>query len=636
MKTLITTILFTLSIVAFSQTEAESNYNKLSEKLITANDDEKADIYCKLSNLFLDSIGNKALIFAQNSLKYAEMTNNREDIAEANLQIASVFMSQSDWDEALKYLIAAEKDINNVKDLIVLHRIYNQFGMIYKFTRQYDLAMEYYNKGLKIARKSNNPIDIIFTLNNIGTIYILQNKYDAALQIFKSAEKECINSNNERNYLASIYNNIGYIYFVTGNYQDARTEWNHAINSLDKTKDFQLQAVLLNNLAEIEIETGNYNQAQLNINEAESIHQKHNYKESRKNLYYTSYQLFYKVAKYPEAINYLNKYIALKDSIYNEELSNNISKIKADYDFVRLENESIIKDNEIERKNLQSKAYIIVIIAITASILLLFSILINSKRLNGKLNSLNNILKVKNEEIESNLIYARLIQNAITSNNETTSSSVLFDKPKFGVGGDFFMQRKIENDSYFILGDCTGHGTSGAILSVFAISTINKILAPQISPDTIVNNLNINFLNYITASDNLKNESLTISIICVQNNKVYYAGSRQKIWHFSEKNQKLTEHKTDSFIIGQEKETNFSLKTLEVQTGDVVFMASDGFADQFGDAEKGKYKYERFRQMLINWTSEGIHETKYPEKELSLWQGKAEQTDDIMVMAIKI
>jgi serine phosphatase RsbU (regulator of sigma subunit) len=148
--------------------------------------------------------------------------------------------------------------------------------------------------------------------------------------------------------------------------------------------------------------------------------------------------------------------------------------------------------------------------------------------------------------------------------------------------------------------------------------------------------LNISFLEYITESNNLKSESLTISILCVQNNKVYYAGSRQKLWHFCQNNKELTEHKTDSIIIGHEKETNFSLKSLEVQTGDVVFMASDGFADQFGDVEKGKYKYERFRKMLINWTSEGIHETKCPERELSVWQGKAEQTDDIMVMAIKI
>jgi serine phosphatase RsbU (regulator of sigma subunit)/Tfp pilus assembly protein PilF len=636
MKTLVTTILFIFSIAVFSQTESESNYIKLSEKLITASDEEKAELYCKLSNLFLDSIGNKSMIFAQNSLKYANIKNNTEDIVRANLQIASVFMSQSNWDKALEYLSVAEKDINKVQDLILIHSIYNQFGMIYKFTGQHDLAMEYYHKGLNIARQNKNSNDIIFALNNIGTIYILQNKYDAALQIFESAEKECLLSNNQGKNLAAIYNNVGYIYFVTENYVDARSAWNKSINCLDLNKDFHSNAVLLNNLAELEIKTGNFEQAEANIKAAESIHQKHNYKESRKNLYYTSYQLFFKVGKYHEAISYLNKYIELKDSIYTEELSNNVSKLKADYDFVKLENESIIKDNKIVRKNFISKILILVIISITAFIVLLFSILVKIKKLNLKLKSINSILKVKNEEIDSNLQYAKLIQVAITSNNETIPNLVLFDQPKFGVGGDFFMNRKLDNNLFLILGDCTGHGTSGAILSVFAISTINKLLSSQTSPEKIVNNLNLNFLNYITKSDNLKNESLTISILCVQNSKVFYAGSRQKVWHFCEANKTLSEFKTDSFLIGQEMETSFNLKSFEVYSGDVLFMASDGFADQFGDADKGKYKYDRFRQMLVNWASQGIHETTYLEKELSLWQGKAEQTDDIMVMAIKI
>jgi tetratricopeptide (TPR) repeat protein len=477
MKTIITIITLVICLSVFSQEDPQSYYNKLSERLITANDSEKAELYYKLSNLFLDSTGNKALIFAQKSLKYAEAADNKEDIALANLQLASVFMNQSDWDKALEFLSAAEIDILSVQDPSLQHSIYNQFGVVYKFTGQLDLSLKYFGKSLNVARNNQNNRDIIFALNNIGTILIIQKKYDAALQVYKSAEQEWILSNNPRNQLAPIYNNIGYIYFVQENYESARNAWNKTINNLDKNADFQTYAVILNNLAELEIKTGNYEQAEKNIKEAESIHQKHNYRESQKNLYFTSYQLYYNIARYQEAISYLNKYISLKDSIYTEDLNNNVSKLKADYDFVKLENESIIKDNEIKRKSFLSNILLVVIISITAFIVLLFSILIKIKKLNLKLNSLNNLLKVKNDEIESNLQYAKLIQSAITQNKENTPNLTIFDKPKFGVGGDFFMKRKMENQSFFVLGDCTGHGTSGAILSVFAISIINKALS---------------------------------------------------------------------------------------------------------------------------------------------------------------
>jgi serine phosphatase RsbU (regulator of sigma subunit) len=629
-------ITFCISLVNYCYSQSNEDLQNIYIKLSTAPDSSKCQIYYHLSFLYSDSSGNKAIFFAKNAVHYAQKYKDIYNQSEAWLALGSAYVSKGQWKESIDAFNVSYKLAEDKANNCQLQRIANNIGIVYKYLKEYELAIDYFNLSLKYARGCSDPYGKFSTMINIGNIYVLQEQYNKGLQIFMAAEKEYFVSDSITTEHAMIFNNIGYVNYMQSQYNSAEIYWKKSLNIYDSIKNTYGQAILTNNLAELEIKRGNFTKAEKYISSADSLQQQLCSNEARKNLYFTAYELYRDIANYEKATYYLIRYTNLKDTLYNQELNQNISKYKAEFDYYKLENESIIKDNEIERKNLLSQILFVVIVLIIIIIVLLFSFLIKSKQLNFKLKYLNAKLKVINEEIESNFQYAKLIQTAITYNNNSLSNLTLLDKPKFGVGGDFFMQRKFANEAFFILGDCTGHGTSGAILSVFAISAINKKLAPNVSPDTIVNNLNLNFLNYITESDNLKNESLTISILCLQKDKIFYAGSRQKVWHFCEATKTLTEFKTDSFLIGQEKETSFNLKSFEVHSGDVIFMASDGFADQFGDGEKGKYKYERFRQMLINWTSEGIHDTTYPEKELGSWQGKAEQTDDIMVMAIKI
>lgn len=625
---------FITSIYCYPQ--SNEDLQNIYLKLSTAPDSLKCQIYYHLSFQYSDSSDNKAIVFAKNAIHYAKKYNDIFNLSEAWLALGAAYISKAQWKDAIEALNISYKLAYPSQNNCQLQRITNDIGVVYKYLAEYDLAIEYFNLSFNYARGCGDPYGKFSAMNNIGNVYVLQEQYNKGLQIFIAAEKEYFVTDSITSEHAMIFNNIGYVYFMQNQYSLAEIYWKKSLAIYDSIENIYGQAILTNNLAELEIKKGNFNKAEQYLINADGLHQQLCSNEARKNLYFTAFELYRDIEKYDKATFYLLRYTNLKDSLYNQELNQNISKHKAEFEFYKLENDSIIKDNEIKRKDLISYILLGVIISIIVFILFLISILANVKRLNTKLKTLNYILKVKNDEIESNLQYAKRIQTAITHSNHTFSNIKIFDKPKFGVGGDFYVHRKIENQSFFVLGDCTGHGTSGAILSVFAISTINKKLMLNESPANIVNELNLNFLNYITESNNLKNESLTISIICVQNNKVFYAGSRQKVWHFCQNNMTLSEYKTDTYLIGQEKETIFNLKSFEIHSGDVVFMSSDGFADQFGDGEKGKYKYERFRQMLINWTSQGIHETTYPEKELSLWQGNAEQTDDIMVMAIKI
>jgi len=116
-----------------------------------------------------------------------------------------------------------------------------------------------------------------------------------------------------------------------------------------------------------------------------------------------------------------------------------------------------------------------------------------------------------------------------------------------------------------------------------------------------------------------------------------YTGSKHKIWISSNNSKGIQEIKTNSNIIGHELNADFITAEIMLQKDEFVFISSDGFADQFGSQNKGKYKYKRFRDLLSSFNINNFNNfTSILDKELNKWKQDVEQTDDILVIGIKI
>jgi serine phosphatase RsbU (regulator of sigma subunit) len=212
-----------------------------------------------------------------------------------------------------------------------------------------------------------------------------------------------------------------------------------------------------------------------------------------------------------------------------------------------------------------------------------------------------------------------------------------FDKPKSIVGGDFYLFKQKENKTFVACADSTGHGVSGAFLSILGIEYLTQSINQNYKLSDILNLLNYKFLSYITESNNLGSESLCISLISIEKNILEFSGSKHKIWHYNSIHKTFSEYKTDSHIIGNNTPHTFQTQKIELAKGDLIFLSSDGFPDQFGENNQGKYKYQQFRQLLEKCSSINFsHIPQILDKELESWRGQTEQTDDILVIGIKI
>ncbi len=257
-------------------------------------------------------------------------------------------------------------------------------------------------------------------------------------------------------------------------------------------------------------------------------------------------------------------------------------------------------------------------------------------------------LTLKNKSITDSINYAKRIQTAMLPPHRLfksifPSSFVLY-MPKDIVSGDFYWINKLGDKIFVSAVDCTGHGVPGAFMSIIGFELFRKItnIEGLSRPSDILNRLNEDFHVIFKDVDNIVlRDGMDVAFCSIdkKNMILEFAGAFNPLYLI--RDNKITEIKGDRFAIGLD-ETNFKDQTFKnhlipIQQGDLIYIFSDGFADQFGGPDGKKYKYRRFRHLLLNLhrlPMEKQHEIL--ENNVLEWRGQQEQVDDILVIGIKI
>lgn len=222
----------------------------------------------------------------------------------------------------------------------------------------------------------------------------------------------------------------------------------------------------------------------------------------------------------------------------------------------------------------------------------------------------------------------------------------IYYQPKDIVSGDFYWFEIKDGAVYLAAVDCTGHGVSGGFTSILGYSLLNLALQTETDPTpaTLLDKLNegvIRSLRQGTENSQSK-DGMDITLIKwrpgANKIEIAYGGNP----FYIVRNGELLQFKGDKFSIGIPKLrkdipkfTNFEI---EVQSGDMLYVFTDGYADQLG-GEDGmqKFMYNRFRDLLVE-----IHKDPMEAQRLKLettinnWLGKTEQIDDLTVIGIKM
>jgi ligand-binding sensor domain-containing protein/serine phosphatase RsbU (regulator of sigma subunit) len=254
----------------------------------------------------------------------------------------------------------------------------------------------------------------------------------------------------------------------------------------------------------------------------------------------------------------------------------------------------------------------------------------------------------KNKDITDSIHYAKRIQEAILPPDslikQLVPESFVFYKPKDIVSGDFYWIEQWGPQTLIAAADCTGHGVPGAFMSLVAhnilTQTVNVLGLAK--PSLILNETN----SQLSKKLNQDPEEATVRdgmdiALCAINYKkstMEFAGANNPLWII--RNNAVIEVNGDKFPVGAfigEELQLFTNHEWEFQKGDMIYIFTDGFADQFGGPKGKKFKYKPFQELLLAIHQKSMEEQKaILEKTNAEWQGSLEQIDDILVIGIRV
>lgn len=264
------------------------------------------------------------------------------------------------------------------------------------------------------------------------------------------------------------------------------------------------------------------------------------------------------------------------------------------------------------------------------------------------------IVEEKHKEITDSINYAERIQRSFLATKELLDEHLshsgggeegkyfVFFKPKDVVSGDFYWASKLNNGNFaLVCADSTGHGVPGAIMSILNISSLEKAIETNTQPNKILfetRKIIINRLKKDGSKEGGKDGmDASLLVLNPEKNKLTFASAHNPVILIRQ--QEIIEFKGDKMPVGKHDRDNepFTLQEIDLIKGDIIYILTDGFPDQFGGEKSKKYMIKNLKNYFLSIAHLPMKEQeKKLAIELENWKGSNEQIDDICIIGVKI
>jgi serine phosphatase RsbU (regulator of sigma subunit)/Flp pilus assembly protein TadD len=615
------------------------------------------------------------------SLKYFNKKNHSEKIAENFNSIGMTFEARGNYDSAIYYYnksLEINQKTGNKKGLA---NNYNNIGIVYSGWSKFEEAIEYYHKALQIDTELNSKSDIAIDYNNLGLCYFYSKNNETAISYFVKAIELEKSLKKETN-LPSYYNNLGLVYYQWQKFDTAMIHFEEALALSKKLKNDENTALYLCNIAAIHFFSNlNYEAGFKYYKEAEEIAIENRYIKVLYSLYNGYFKVYRNLGDYKKALESYILRSKYHDTIFNEQSLKQIDEFKVKYETEKIEKErelfkkdSKIKEIEnIKQKEVNRKQFILLVVFIAGFIIILVLAFIVYRALklvkiqklsieekNEELNQQNEEiasqrdeiekqrqeLEIRNENINASIRYASRIQNALLPNSEHITKEIpphfILFLPRDVVSGDFYWSSLQGKNLIIAAADCTGHGIPGAFMSMLGIAFLNEIVNKDktLHPNQILNLLRAKVIESLHQTgkedDSVDGMDIALAVINLETGVLQFSGANNPMWII--RNNEFIDLPCDKVPIGYHKVSidSYNKHEFQLKKGDVFYLFSDGFADQFGGSYLRKFMKANLKDLLLEIHKQSAERQKeILHEKLLLWQGDNSQTDDILVIGMK-
>jgi serine phosphatase RsbU (regulator of sigma subunit) len=612
--------------------------------------------------------------------------------------------------------LANEKE--KVGDKREATRFLNQAGTIEWESRNFNQAINYFEKSIRLNTEIGNENGISMLNNNLGLIYADVKEFEKSVQYFTKTLEYRRKTGVKENMISSLIN----LSVVSNNlkkYEASAAYLSEALGYARELNNPELMRSCYGMLSETYEKAGNSNESRHYFDLYRTFHEKEQKNKE------TEFRNIAEKAKLEAMLTEEKKKLAeLELSLRSQELqeksialnasdksvqnlTRNLTKQELAIKVLGQEAEARKKDAQIKdlkikeinatnRIRAEREQFIRYSLLAGVGILAILGLFIwgryrEKAKTNQKLSAQNTQIlhqqtqiiaqnqqlehafaeiQEKNHDITASITYARRIQNAMLASSEQTTHELgehfILWKPRDIVSGDFFWTSKIEESqiidnqivtNYKLIiaaADCTGHGVPGAFMSMIGDSLLNQIVHDRgvHEADQILNELHLGVKNMLNQQQTENKDGMDIALVVIDEakNTLEYAGANNPLYYIQKG--ELQQIKGNKFGIGgymfkdEDQTRTFTKHTIQlVDNQDFTkldtrfYLFSDGYQDQFGGANKGKFMTKRFRELLFQ-----LHDKSFTEQKTILdetiedWKslGESKQTDDILVIGGKI
>lgn len=656
------------SFLIFSGFSQQAKFDSLKKQLIkTTAPQKRAVLLLDIARSIYINIPDSSIGYCNQAKEISKANNIEIELAQSLLCETRYVLLKGDIKtsiEKLNQAISLFQKNGNQKDLANSYSLKsNALGRMGKDKEE----LEYLLKAKEIHTSISNISGLASSLQDLSYVYCTQGAHQQALNSLKELEKLNL-PESSNNFFTEI--NYGSIYFELKNIPEAILHFKKAIDIAHHYKMLDSEITGLTHLAESYVHINDFKNAHVNYSQALLLATSNNLLVEEKEALKSLVNLFETEKNYTDAYYALKRYKIINDSLFNVEKINSINDIEHKLQLTEKEKIIVQQNLSLEKEKValaSSKNNTLLLIAGLVIVGIAFLFLFYYSRKTKKLFSLikkqkkevelqKEIIETKNKDVMDSIHYAKYIQGSMlpsikTMNHLFPENFVLY-KPKDVVAGDFYWTEVIDNKPVLAVCDCTGHGVPGAMVSIVACNALNRAIKEfnMSNPALIFDKVNELMQETFSKSDYEVNDGMD-GVLCVfdyENKKLHVAAANNPVWIVSppnistnlwEESWQLSQVPPDKRPVGKFKEdaSPFSLKTINVEKGEMVYLFSDGYADQFGGPKGKKFKYKQLQDLLSSIAKLPLSEQhSLLNKTLSNWQNNLDQVDDILIIGIRI
>ncbi|MCF8226792.1 MAG: tetratricopeptide repeat protein [Bacteroidales bacterium] len=593
----------------------------------------------------------KALEMAKNATRISRENNYRKGIAYGTLMQGVCLYLHSLNEEVIHLLVDAREQFealeNGQKGLSVA---FNFLAMVHESYGDYETAIKYAQEAIGLAENAGYREGEGDALATLGQINLRLSDFQQALASFKKS-LDTRNELEDHKAVSSSLNLIARTYTLMKEYGNAEEYYRQSLKLREEINDRNGLPWTYLGLASLFEEMKEHNKSIEYYNRSIELNRSIGETRSELQCLLGLARIHIATGELEKAKDYLNRSMKIAADMKAKPMIYRVHRIMADYyeakgelaealhhlkEFQRIEKEVNNAESHSRMRNQQ----------------IMFAT--EQSRKEAEIYQLRNVelkaaydeIEEKNNEITDSIRYAEKLQRAVLPPQEYLDELLpdyfMLYLPKDIVSGDYYWATKKNDLLVFTAADCTGHGIPGAFMSMLGVSFLNEIVSRRRNLDAakILDELRKKVIASLhqsgeegTAKDGM---DMGLCVYDPSSFTLQYAGAYNPMYLIREG--ELLEYRADRMPVAIHHNVGmpFTNNEIKIKQNDIIYLFSDGYADQFGGPEGKKFKYKQLKDLLFNLHKQPMdHQKDALFKRFQEWKGDEAQVDDVILMGIR-